>query len=112
MIRVKNDDPVAQLDALLREYTDEIRALVYAVLTKVDARLAGATRMVYANWNATVVGYCADGKAPAFCLLGCRIPQMGEPLLLRRPRTPRPARPAEGQRLDGPNRAHHQAIRL
>lgn len=62
MARVKNDDPVVQLDELLREYTDEIRALVYKVLTKVDARLAGATRMVYANWNTTVVGYSADGK--------------------------------------------------
>jgi len=61
--RVKKDDPVAQLDELLREYTDEIRALVYTVLTKLDARLGGATRMVYANWNATVIGYSADGKS-------------------------------------------------
>ena len=46
MARRKNDDPVARLDELLREYTDEIRALVYTVLTEVDARLAGATHGV------------------------------------------------------------------
>ena len=62
MARDKKDDAVAQLDRLLREYTDEIRALVYTVLTKLDARLTGATRMVYPNWNTTVVGYSADGK--------------------------------------------------
>ena len=28
----------------------------------VDARLAGAARVVYCNWNATVVGYSPDGK--------------------------------------------------
>ena len=31
------------------------------MLTKVDARLADATRMVYVDWNATVVGYSPDG---------------------------------------------------
>jgi hypothetical protein len=57
-----DDDPVVQLDALLYEYADEIRALVYEALALVDAHLAGATRMVYSNWNATVVGYSSDGK--------------------------------------------------
>jgi hypothetical protein len=56
------DDAVARLDELLREYTDEIRALTYEVTATVDARLADATRMVYSNWNATVVGYSPDGQ--------------------------------------------------
>lgn len=62
MDRANELDPVDQLDELLCEYTDEIRALVHQVLSLCDARLAGATRMVYSNWNATVVGYSADGK--------------------------------------------------
>jgi hypothetical protein len=33
------------------------------MLEFVDARLPGATRMVYSNWNATVVGYSPDGKS-------------------------------------------------
>jgi hypothetical protein len=61
VVRVDRDDSVARLDELLCEYTDEIRALVYHVLAHADARLAGATRMVYSNWNATAVGYSADG---------------------------------------------------
>ncbi len=57
------DDAVARLNEFLREYTDEIRALTYTVMATVDARLAGATRMVYSNWNATVVGYSPDGRS-------------------------------------------------
>jgi hypothetical protein len=63
MVTALDDDGVAQLDVLLSEYTSEIRALAYTVLTNVDARLVGATRMVYGNWNATVVGYSPDGKS-------------------------------------------------
>ena len=57
------DDAVARLDGFLREYTDEIRALTYLVMATVDAQLIGATRMVYSNWNATVVGYSPDGRS-------------------------------------------------
>jgi hypothetical protein len=58
-----DDDAIARLDGFLSEYTDEIRSLTYEVLAMVDARLAGATRMVYENWSATVVGYSPDGKS-------------------------------------------------
>ena len=56
-------EAVAQLDRFLAEYTDHVRSLSHAVLAAVDARLAGAVRMVYENWNATVVGYSPDGKS-------------------------------------------------
>ena len=63
MSATSGDDAVARLDELLSEYTDEIHALMYEVMGMVDARLPGATRMIYANWNATVVGYSPDGKS-------------------------------------------------
>ena len=63
VVRYSDDDQVAQLDELLCEYTEAIRELTYHVLAHADARLAGATRMVYSNWNATVVGYSADGRS-------------------------------------------------
>jgi hypothetical protein len=60
---MRSDDAIARLDELLSEYTDEIHALMYEVMGMVDARLPGATRMVYSNWNATVVAYSPDGKS-------------------------------------------------
>ena len=63
MSATSGDDAVARLDELLSEYTDEIHALMYEVMGMVDARLPGATRTIYANWNATVVGYSPDGKS-------------------------------------------------
>jgi hypothetical protein len=56
-------DALAQLDRFLAEYSDHVRSLSYAVLGVVDTRLAGAVRMVYENWNATVIGYSPDGKS-------------------------------------------------
>ncbi|MGH8773678.1 MAG: hypothetical protein ACRDWI_00370 [Jiangellaceae bacterium] len=57
------DDALARLEEFLSEYTDEIHALACEVLRRVDERLPGATRMVYVNWNATVVGYSPDGES-------------------------------------------------
>jgi len=57
------DDAVAQLDGFLRAYPDAIYVLANEVLAMVDARLRGAARLVYENWNATVVGYTPDGKS-------------------------------------------------
>lgn len=57
-----DDGPLAALDRFLSDYRDEIRRLTYDVLSRVDERLAGATRMIYSNWNATVVAYSPDGR--------------------------------------------------
>jgi hypothetical protein len=59
----EKDEAAVRLNELLSEYTEELRALFYGVLAAVDARLAGATRMVYSNWNTTVAGYSPDGKS-------------------------------------------------
>ena len=56
------DDQGHRLDGYLAEHTDEVRSLAYAVMAMADARLGGATRKVYANFNATVVVYSPDGK--------------------------------------------------
>lgn len=60
---MNDDDAVARLDEFLTAYTDDVRTLTYHALATVDARLPGAIRMVYDNWNATVVGYSPDGKS-------------------------------------------------
>src|ERR1022692_1974063 len=57
------DVQVSPLDGFLAEHTDEVRSLAYAVMAMVEARLAGATRKVYVNFNATVVAYSPDGKS-------------------------------------------------
>jgi hypothetical protein len=57
------DDQVSPLDGFLAEHSDEVRSLASAVMAMVEDRLAGATRMVYANFNATVVTYSPDGKS-------------------------------------------------
>jgi len=41
------NDPVSRLDGFLVEHTDEVRSLAYEVMGMADARLGGATRMVY-----------------------------------------------------------------
>ena len=63
MLQDESEEAATRLDELLSEYTEELRALFYEVLGAVDARLAGATRMVYSNWNTTVAGYSPDGKS-------------------------------------------------
>jgi hypothetical protein len=59
------DDRTAlgQLDACLAAYEPGIQALMHHGLDRLDAVLPGAVRMVYDNWNATVVGYTPDGRA-------------------------------------------------
>lgn len=56
------DDTPIELAGYLAEYTDEVRVLMGHALAFVDERLPGATRMVYVNWSATVVGHSADGR--------------------------------------------------
>ena len=54
--------PAAQLDAFLDRYTPEIAALARACLKKMRARLPGATRLVYDNYNALVIGFGPSEK--------------------------------------------------
>lgn len=52
----------AQLDTSIDKYTPEIAALAHACLTKMRARLPGATQLVYDNYNALAVGFGPSEK--------------------------------------------------
>jgi len=54
---------LVQLGRFLAAYDERVEALAQHVLAEVDQRLPGAHRMVYDNFNATVVGYSPDGKS-------------------------------------------------
>lgn len=48
---------------MLDAYDTDVNALARHVLAVVDDRLPGARRMVYDNFNATVIGYSPDGRS-------------------------------------------------
>jgi hypothetical protein len=50
-------DAEAQLERALARYTSEVADTARAVLTKMRARLPGAVRLVYDNFNALVIGF-------------------------------------------------------
>lgn len=52
-----------QLDDFLAKYDPAIEALARTLMARMDARLPGATRMVYDNYAGLVIGYGADDRA-------------------------------------------------
>jgi hypothetical protein len=54
--------PEAQLDTFIDEYTPEIAALARACLSKMRARLPGATQLVYDNYNFLAIGFGPSEK--------------------------------------------------
>lgn len=56
-------DALTQLDTFLAKYDPAIDALARALKARMDARLPGATRMIYDNWNGLVIGYGPNDKA-------------------------------------------------
>jgi len=52
----------AQLDSFIDKYTPDVAAIARALLTKVKARVPGATIMVYDNYNALVIGFGPSEK--------------------------------------------------
>lgn len=55
--------PAKQLDQFLAKYDPEIESLARAALKKLRALLPGAIQMVYDNYNALVIGFCATEKS-------------------------------------------------
>lgn len=55
--------PAKQLDLFLAKYDPEIEKLARAALKKLRALMPGAIQMVYDNYNALVVGFCATEKS-------------------------------------------------
>jgi hypothetical protein len=52
----------AQLDGFLAKYTPEIAAQAVDVLGRLRAQVPGAVEMVYDNYNALVIGFCATER--------------------------------------------------
>lgn len=52
-----------QLDGFLAKYDPAIEGLARALMTRMNVRLPGATRIVYDNFAGLVIGYGADDKA-------------------------------------------------
>jgi hypothetical protein len=57
------DDAQAQLEAFLAKYEPHIAAEALAAVKKLEARLPGATAMVYDNYNALAIGFEPTEKA-------------------------------------------------
>lgn len=57
-----NQAALEQLDRCLADYDPTIQTVMRTSLEELDRLLPGAIRLVYDNWNATVVGYTPDGK--------------------------------------------------
>ena len=55
-------DAQAQLDTFIDKYASDTAALSRALLARMQARLPGATRLVYDNYNALVIGFGATAK--------------------------------------------------
>ena len=61
--RGKADSPEIQLDTFLDKFTPEVAAVGRACLTKLQARLPGAVRLVYDNYNALAIGFGPSERA-------------------------------------------------
>lgn len=55
--------PRRQLETFLSRYDPGIKTLARAILRKMEARLPGATELVYDNYNALVVGFGPNERA-------------------------------------------------
>jgi hypothetical protein len=56
------DDAAAQLDSFIDKYTPEMAALTRVLLARLQARVPGATIMVYDNYNALAIGFAAADR--------------------------------------------------
>ena len=54
--------PQDQLDGFIDRFTPDVAARARAALAAVTARLPGATRLVYDNYNALAIGFGANDK--------------------------------------------------
>jgi hypothetical protein len=54
--------PEAQLEGFIARYAPEVAAVARAVLPVLRARFAGATELVYDNYNALAIGWSPTGR--------------------------------------------------
>ena len=57
-----NSSPEAQLESFIDKFTSEVAALARACLSKMRARLPGATQLVYDNYNFLAIGFGPSEK--------------------------------------------------
>jgi hypothetical protein len=60
---MNESSPEKQLDLFLAKFDPEIESLARAALKKLRALMPGAVQMIYDNYNALVVGFCATEKS-------------------------------------------------
>lgn len=72
-----------EFDRFLARYEPAIEALARALKARMDARLPGATRTIYDNYNGLVIGYGPDDKASDAILSLAVIPRWVNLFFLR-----------------------------
>lgn len=85
-----------QLDTFIDRFTPEIAALARRALAMVGARLPGATRLVYDNYNALAIGFGPDGRARALVCSVALYPRRVSLFLANGPILPDPCGLLEG----------------
>jgi hypothetical protein len=66
------DEAPRQLDSFLAKFTPEVDALAHRLLERMKGLVPGATIMVYDNYNALAIGFCADDK-PSHAVLSLAV---------------------------------------
>lgn len=66
--KINNVDGAAQLDGFLSRYQPAVAADARHAIAMLASRFPTATRIVYDNYNALVVGFAASGKASSAIL--------------------------------------------
>ncbi|HEY5723907.1 MAG TPA: hypothetical protein VIT45_16480 [Allosphingosinicella sp.] len=56
------DEATRDLDSFLAKFTPEVDSLAHKLLDRMKTLVPGATIMVYDNYNALAIGFCADEK--------------------------------------------------
>jgi hypothetical protein len=56
-------DAQDQLDGFIAKFSPDVAATARAVLARLEARIPGATRLAYDNFNALAIGFAANDRA-------------------------------------------------
>ena len=62
------DEVRLRLETFFERYSAEVAANGRALLDRLEARIPGATIMVYDNYNALAIGFAAEDRADAVVL--------------------------------------------
>lgn len=88
--------PQEQLDGFIDKFTPDVAARAREALAAVGARLPGATRLVYDNYNALAIGFGANEKVSGIVCSVALYPRWVSLFLTNGPSLPDPAGLLEG----------------